>query len=70
MIAEGLKMKVADYKEKHIPLKIILATYGEGGCPHLQEDFKGKYDLDYLMKEFQVQPTTIKGLAKGMNMFH
>ena len=68
IITEALKMKVAQCKQKDIPVKIILATFSRDACPQLCQDLKQKYNLDYLMKEFQADTKNMEELFEGWSV--
>ena len=65
MIIEGLKMKVAECKQRGIPCKIIFAACSAAGCSQLHQEMRHKYGLDYLSNEFHVVPKSIGDLFRG-----
>lgn len=62
LVTEGLKMKVAQYKQDGVPVKIILVVCNGTSCPQLHQEMYHKYNTGYLMNEYNFNPTTIDEL--------
>ena len=71
--SEAFKMKVAECKNQGIPIHPIITTY-HSNTDYFLEDLKTKFNLNYLMEEFGIEPITFEALAHGewsvhMNVF-
>ena len=68
LLVEILRMKVAHHKIlAKKPIKVIVATYTlfYNKTDQLEQDFKTKYNLQNILKEFNVEPKTLKQLSVG-----
>ena len=64
LLVECVKMKVSQYEHKGKPLKIIISTY-ISDTKQLIQDFKEKYNLEYLKEKHDVTFANMFELSEG-----
>ena len=65
LLAEAFKMSVAKYKKIGKPIKVIISTY-HTSAKSLKADLISKFDLQFLIDEFDVNPMSFEELSKGI----
>ena len=71
-LVAALKRKVAYYKRRKIPYKVLVCSFGyKSNCKQLFNDLKTKYGLQTILEECETEPILLKqiedDLVKGMD---
>ena len=72
-LVAALKRKVAYYKRRKIPYKVLVCSFGDRyiNCKELLNDLRTKYGLQTILEECETEPILLKqiedDLVKGMD---
>ena len=67
-LVAALKRKVAYYKRRKIPYKVLVCSYGSStnNCKQLLNDLKTKYGLQTILEESTTEPILLKDLEDDL----